>query len=74
MLSQQPRVLSPQTPIYVQSDGYTDKDLMRGNNTFHSLNKTEWFNAINRPSAAIDHVVNFPVATRLRWASEPDIP
>ena len=22
----------------------------------------------------IDHVVNFPVATRLWWASEPDIP
>ena len=28
----------------------------------------------NRPFAAIDHVANFPVATRLWWASEPDIP
>ena len=27
----------------------------------------------NRPFAAIDHVVNLPVARRLWWASKPNI-
>ena len=52
---------------------------------FCSVSPTDWHCAFclvvrasrkagNRPFAAIDHVVNFPVATRLWWASESDIP